>query len=236
MRVSGAKKAERGRSSAPREPFPDFPDEIYFLAPALQQSLQLIRYLLQSSRQLILITGESGSGVSALCRYLASRTDRPWGVRLIATIPSSDPGEILAGILNERPSEDQLDDRLVRNLRQMEEQGLQPLVIVDNAELLLGPQLRLLIKYPMRMALNPFIADIGNLLPSVISGSAIVAVVLSLQTSGPMLLEALRSQDQYLAGSFLMFLSLLTVIGMFISDLLLAALDPRIRLTGGAAK
>jgi peptide/nickel transport system permease protein len=98
------------------------------------------------------------------------------------------------------------------------------------------PPFGLLVKYPLRMALNPFIADIGNLLPSVISGSAIVAVVLSLQTSGPMLLEALRSQDQYLAGSFLMFLSLLTVIGMFISDLLLAALDPRIRLTGGAAK
>ena len=98
------------------------------------------------------------------------------------------------------------------------------------------PQFQLLVKYPLRMALNPFIADIGNLLPSVISGSAIVAVVLSLQTSGPMLLEALRSQDQYLAGSFLMFLSLLTVIGMFISDLLLAALDPRIRLTGGVAK
>ncbi|TMH25012.1 MAG: ABC transporter permease [Betaproteobacteria bacterium] len=98
------------------------------------------------------------------------------------------------------------------------------------------PPFSLLVKYPLRMSLNPFIADIGNLLPSVISGSAIVAVVLSLQTSGPMLLEALRSQDQYLAGSFLMFLSLLTVIGMFISDLLLAALDPRIRLTGGVAK
>ena len=98
------------------------------------------------------------------------------------------------------------------------------------------PPGRLLVKYPLRMALNPFIADIGSLLPSVISGSAIVAVVLSLQTSGPMLLEALRSQDQYLAGSFLMFLALLTVIGMFISDLLLAALDPRIRLTGGVAK
>jgi peptide/nickel transport system permease protein len=98
------------------------------------------------------------------------------------------------------------------------------------------PPFRLLVKYPLRMALNPFIADIGNLLPSVISGSAIVAVVLSLQTSGPMLLEALRSQDQYLAGSFLMFLALLTVIGMFVSDLLLAMLDPRIRLTGGAAK
>ncbi len=98
------------------------------------------------------------------------------------------------------------------------------------------PPLRLLIKYPLRMALNPFIADIGNLLPSVISGSAIVSVVLSLQTEGPMLLDALQSQDQYLAGSFLMFLALLTVIGMFVSDLLLAALDPRIRLTGGVAK
>jgi peptide/nickel transport system permease protein len=98
------------------------------------------------------------------------------------------------------------------------------------------PHFRLLMKYPMRMALNPFIADIGSLLPSVISGSAIVAVVLSLQTSGPMLLDALSSQDQYLAGSFLMFLALLAVIGTFISDLLLAALDPRIRLTGGVAK
>ena len=98
------------------------------------------------------------------------------------------------------------------------------------------PPFRLLVKYPLRMSLNPFISDIGNLLPSVISGSAIVAVVLSLQTSGPMLLDALRSQDQYLAGSFLMFLAMLTVIGMFVSDLLLAALDPRIRLTGGVAK
>lgn len=98
------------------------------------------------------------------------------------------------------------------------------------------PPFRLLMKYPLRMALNPFIAGIGNLLPSVISGSAIVSVVLSLQTSGPMLLEALRSQDQYLAGSFLMFMSLLTIIGMFISDLLLAVLDPRIRFTGGATK
>ncbi len=95
------------------------------------------------------------------------------------------------------------------------------------------PAFRLLVKYPLRMSLNPFIADIGNLLPSVISGSAIVSVVLSLQTEGPMLLDALRSQDQYLAGSFLMFLALLTVIGTFISDLLLAVLDPRIRLSGG---
>ena len=98
------------------------------------------------------------------------------------------------------------------------------------------PPFRLLVKYPLRMALNPFIADIGNLLPQVISGAAIVSVVLSLPTTGPMLLSALQSQDMYLAGSFLMFLSLLTVIGMFVSDLALAALDPRIRLDGGATR
>jgi len=98
------------------------------------------------------------------------------------------------------------------------------------------PPLRLLIKYPIRMALNPFIADIGNLLPSIVSGSVIVSVVMSLPTAGPMLLGALQSQDQYLAGSFLMFLALLTVIGMLVSDILLALLDPRIRLTGSTAK
>jgi len=98
------------------------------------------------------------------------------------------------------------------------------------------PPLRLLIRYPIRMALNPFIADIGNLLPSVVSGSVIVSVVMSLPTAGPMLLGALQSLDQYLAGSFLMFLAVLTVVGMLISDILLAMLDPRIRLTGGKAK
>jgi peptide/nickel transport system permease protein len=95
---------------------------------------------------------------------------------------------------------------------------------------------RLLLKYPLRMALNPFVADIGNLLPQMISGSAIVAVVMSLPTSGPMLVSALQSQDQYLAGSFLLFLAALTVIGMFVSGLALAALDPRIRLGSEAAK
>lgn len=89
---------------------------------------------------------------------------------------------------------------------------------------------RLLMKYPLRMSLNPFIADIGNLLPQVVSGAAIVSVVLSLPTTGPMLLQALESQDQFLAGSFLMGLALLTVIGMFLSDVALAMLDPRIRL------
>jgi peptide/nickel transport system permease protein len=95
---------------------------------------------------------------------------------------------------------------------------------------------RLLIKYPLRMSLNPFIADIGNLLPQVVSGSAIVSVVLSLPTTGPMLLSALQSQDMYLAGSFLMFLALLTVVGMFLSDVALAMLDPRIRLDGDSTR
>ncbi len=98
------------------------------------------------------------------------------------------------------------------------------------------PRGRALVKYPLRMALNPFIADIGNLLPEVVSGAVIVSVVLSLPTTGPMLLDALQSQDMYLAGSFLMFLALLTVIGVFLSDILLAVLDPRIRLGGGATK
>ncbi len=95
---------------------------------------------------------------------------------------------------------------------------------------------RLLVKYPLRMALNPFIADIGNLLPQVISGSVIVSTVMSLPTTGPMLLSSLQSQDMYLAGSFLMFIAMLTVIGMFVSDVLLAFLDPRIRMGGGKTR
>jgi peptide/nickel transport system permease protein len=95
---------------------------------------------------------------------------------------------------------------------------------------------RLLIRYPLRMALNPFISDIGSLLPQIVSGSVIVSAVMSLPTTGPMLLSSLKSQDMYLAGSFLMFLAVLTVVGMLISDILLAVLDPRIRLAGGAAR
>lgn len=94
------------------------------------------------------------------------------------------------------------------------------------------PPTRALIKYPFRMSLNPFIADIGNLLPHLVSGSVLVSLVLSLPTVGPILLAALKSQDQFLAGFILMFVAILTVIGMLISDLLLAWLDPRIRLGG----
>jgi len=93
-----------------------------------------------------------------------------------------------------------------------------------------------LMKYPLRMSLNFFISDIGSILPAIISGAEITAIVLSLETTGPMLIKALQSQDMYLAGSFLMFLAFLTVIGVLISDIALAFLDPRIRLQGGSTK
>ncbi len=91
---------------------------------------------------------------------------------------------------------------------------------------------KMLTKYPLRMAFNPFVADIGNLLPAMVSGSVLVSVVLGLQTIGPALLAALKSQDQFLAGFILMFVALLTLIGTMISDVLLVLLDPRIRYGG----
>lgn len=91
------------------------------------------------------------------------------------------------------------------------------------------PEARLLLKYPVRIALNPFLSTIGWILPAVFSGETIIGVVLSLPTLGPLLLNALKSQDMYLAGSIILILSTLTVIGTLISDLLLAWNDPRIR-------
>ncbi len=88
---------------------------------------------------------------------------------------------------------------------------------------------KMLTKYPLRMAFNPIVADIGHLMPAMVSGSVLVSVVLGLQTIGPSLLTALKSQDQFLAGFILMFVALLTLIGTMISDMLLVLLDPRIR-------
>ncbi|MCY3990184.1 MAG: ABC transporter permease [Caldilineaceae bacterium] len=85
-------------------------------------------------------------------------------------------------------------------------------------------------KYPVRVALNPFFSTVGWSLASLVSGTTLVAMVLSLQTTGPLLLRSLTSQDMYLAGSFLFLLSTLTVIGTLLSDVLLAVVDPRIRL------
>jgi peptide/nickel transport system permease protein len=124
---------------------------------------------------------------------------------------------------------------MIRRLRANLLDELQRQYVVTGRAKGLSP-FKLLVKYPLRMSLNPFIADIGSILPQVISGAAIVSVVLSLPTTGPMLLDSLRTQDMYLAGSFLMFMAFMTVIGVFVSDLALAALDPRIRLTGGVTR
>ena len=124
---------------------------------------------------------------------------------------------------------------MIRRLRANLLDELQKQYVVTGRAKGLGP-LKLLIKYPLRHAINPFVADIGHLLPDVISGSVIVSVVLSLPTTGPMLLGALKTQDVNLAATFLLFVAVLTVIGMLVSDLLLAALDPRIRFGAQAEK
>ncbi|WP_375573230.1 ABC transporter permease [Ahrensia marina] len=87
----------------------------------------------------------------------------------------------------------------------------------------------LIMRYPVRIALNPFVSRLGWELPALVSGAAITSIVLNLPTAGPILLSALQSQDMFLAGSFILILSVLTVIGTLISDILLAWLDPRIR-------
>jgi peptide/nickel transport system permease protein len=89
---------------------------------------------------------------------------------------------------------------------------------------------KLLFKYPVRIAINPLISTIGWLLPAVISGETIVSIVLNMPTVGPLLYEALRAQDTYLAGSIVMMLSFFTLIGTLLSDILLAIVDPRIRI------
>jgi len=94
------------------------------------------------------------------------------------------------------------------------------------------PESRVILKYPVRVALNPFASTIGYLLPYVVSGSIIVSLVLSLPTVGPLLLRALVAQDMFLAGTIVLLLGVMTVIGTFLSDLLLMWIDPRIRTEG----
>ena len=116
----------------------------------------------------------------------------------------------------------------VRTMRaNLLDQLMMPYVITARAKGL--SEWRLLIKYPFRLAINPMISTIGWMLPALISGSVIVSIVLNLPTTGPLLYESLMSQDMYLAGSFIMILSLLTMIGTLISDILLGWIDPRIR-------
>ncbi|MGO1077892.1 ABC transporter permease [Inquilinus sp. CA228] len=119
---------------------------------------------------------------------------------------------------------------LIRILRaNLTDELNKPYVITARAKGL--PEHRLVLRYPLRIALNPFISAIGWVLPHLVSGVTITAIVLNLPTAGPLLLRALVSQDMYLAGSFILLLSALTLVGMLVSDLLLALLDPRIRFS-----
>ncbi len=94
------------------------------------------------------------------------------------------------------------------------------------------PENRVILKYPVRVALNPFASTLGYLFPHIVSGSIIVSVVLSLPTLGPVLLRSLQSQDMFLAGTIVLLIGVMTVIGTLISDLVLLLIDPRIRLEG----
>ena len=119
---------------------------------------------------------------------------------------------------------------LIRILRaNLTDELNKPYVVTAKAKGL--PEYKVVLKYPVRIALNPFVSAIGWVLPDLISGVTITAIVLNLPMVGPLLLRALTIQDMYLAGSIILLLGILTLVGMLISDLLLAVLDPRIRFT-----
>lgn len=122
--------------------------------------------------------------------------------------------------------------RIIRVMRAnlLDELGKQYLITARARGL---PKWRAMLKYPVRVALNPVISSAAFILPSIVSGATITAVVLNLPTTGPIYLRALMSQDMYVAGSFILLLSTLTVIGTLLSDILLVLADPRIRFAGG---
>jgi len=117
---------------------------------------------------------------------------------------------------------------LIRVMRaNLSDELSKPYVVTARAKGL--SEFTLIMRYPVRLALNPFVSTIGWVLPSLISGVTITAIVLNLPMAGPLLLRALVSQDMYLAGAFILIMSVLTLLGMLISDILLAVLDPRVR-------
>jgi peptide/nickel transport system permease protein len=119
---------------------------------------------------------------------------------------------------------------LIRILRaNLTDELHKPYVLTARAKGL--PEYKVVLKYPVRIALNPFVSALGWIFPHLISGATIISIVLNLPTAGPMLLQALVSQDMYLAGTFILLLSVLTLVGMLVSDILLALIDPRIRFT-----
>ncbi|RYE49286.1 MAG: ABC transporter permease [Hyphomicrobiales bacterium] len=117
---------------------------------------------------------------------------------------------------------------LIRVMRaNLSDELSKPYVVTARAKGL--SEFTLIMRYPVRLALNPFVSTIGWVLPSLISGVTITAIVLNLPMAGPLLLRALVSQDMYLAGAFILIMSVLTLFGMLLSHILLAVLDPRVR-------
>ena len=162
-------------------------------------------------------------GVNITGLFSAGYIEAPWSINKVLDLLKHSIVPIgILGLLS--------SSGMIRTMRAMMLDELhKPYVITARAKGL--TETRALLKYPVRVALNPFISTIGWYLPQLISGTTIISIVLGLQTTGPIFLHALMNQDMFLAGSFLMLLSVLTVIGTLVSDVLLAWFDPRIRVS-----
>lgn len=167
------------------------------------------------------------TGVSITGLFSPEYQDAPWSVgKVLNMLPRLAIPVILVGLSGTAS--------LIRVMRGMLLDELSKQYVITARAKGVG-ETKLLFKYPVRMAINPLVSTIGWTLPALISGEAIVGIVLNLPTTGPVLLKALMVQDMYLAGSFLLILSVLTVAGTLLSDILLAALDPRIRFGGAGS-
>jgi peptide/nickel transport system permease protein len=163
-------------------------------------------------------------GVNVGGLFSAEFVDAPWGMAKLQDLLKHLPlHAIILGLAGTA--------QLIRIMRaNLLDELRKPYVITARAKGL--SEMRVILKYPVRAALNPFASTIGYLFPYVVSGSIIVSLVLSLPTVGPLLLIALIAQDMFLAGTIVLMLGVMTVIGTFISDLLLMWIDPRIRMEG----
>lgn len=176
----------------------------------------------------VLIYANAWFGVSMGGLYDPQYTDDPWTLEKIGSLAAHLTVAVIVIAFSGVGA-------MIRRLRaNLLDELRKPYVIAARARGI--SETRLLLRYPVRMALIPFIADIGNLLPSVVSGSVIVSVVLSLPTIGPILVNALKSQDQFLAGFILLFAAVLTLVGTVVSDLLLGLIDPRVRVGQGVER
>lgn len=154
--------------------------------------------------------------------FSAQYVEAPWSLARVADLARHLPlPALILGLQGTAASIRIIRANLIDELRK-------PYVITARAKGL--SELRLILKYPVRLAMNPFVSTIGYIFPYIVSGSVIVSLVLSLPTVGPVLLKALIAQDQFLAGTIILMLGIMTVIGTLISDLLLMILDPRIRM------